>query len=295
MDLGGDLIVPTRLIRSLIETLGDTMWLSQKKRGRSGVLLSGTPVSGKTTACLECMRHLYHTYTEVFPDAADANSVPIIFVSVPPNATAKAMVGRFAIFLGLPMRTNATAEEIIQMVIPQMYAANTRLLVIDEIQNLAGKTEGVHHAAQVLKDLIEAVPVSFLYSGFNIENGPFFAGPHGEQFMGRSQLLRLHDYPAGTVEQAREWNGLLAGFWKRLGLLSSEQNPLQPLSSYIHERTGGRIGSVNTLLTRSAMRVVREQRDPADELITLDVMERIQLDAKAPNGGLPFGVRHAPD
>jgi AAA domain len=66
---------------------------------RRGVIISGASGTGKTTALTQLGRtHELHTHKR-YP--ADRHRLPVLYVTVPPAATARMLAVEFARFLGL--------------------------------------------------------------------------------------------------------------------------------------------------------------------------------------------------
>jgi hypothetical protein len=70
---------------------------------RRGLIVSGPPTTGKTTALQQLGRAFHLAERRRRGSETDEGRLPVAFVAVPPAATPKMLVSEFARFLGLPV------------------------------------------------------------------------------------------------------------------------------------------------------------------------------------------------
>jgi hypothetical protein len=269
----------TPQITDVLNRTLDTMRKNQEKSwGRFGEMVSGASGMGKTTSVLTTAKAVYEDHTRRFPDYKRDGHIPVVFVSVPPGSTGKSMMGRFADFLGFPVRKADTMEQLKRMVIPQLNAKNTRLIIVDEFQNLATHSHGNGETVDVLKDLSNDTKATFIYSGINIHTGGVLSGERGQQIAGRFRVRRLTRYPFSTVEHRKQWKGVVAGFERELHLLNQPAGSLVKHAQYLHDRTNGVIGPLNRLLLEAAQISIANSKAAEDEFLTLALMDSVDLD-----------------
>ena len=113
------------------------------------MIISGASGTGKTTALTQLGRtHELHTRKR-YP--ADRHRLPVLYVTVPPAATARMLAVEFARFLGLEFSGRANITDIVNAVCAT--AANTRveLVCIDELHNLNLATRAGAEVSDQLK------------------------------------------------------------------------------------------------------------------------------------------------
>jgi hypothetical protein len=204
----------------------------------------------------------------------------VIYVTVPPAATPRMLAAEFARFLGLPIIACANITDIIESVCG--VAVDTRVgLVCDEIHNLRLTTRTGAEVSDTLKYFSERIPATFVYAGIDVEREGLFAGTRGRQIAGRFCLIETVPFPYGE-----EWKGLVATFEAALRLHRHAQGALPKLDRYLHQRTGGMIGSLSHLVRGAAIEAILG----GSEEVTKSLLDSVELDHAAEASH----VRHVP-
>jgi hypothetical protein len=204
----------------------------------------------------------------------------VIYVTVPPAATPRMLAAEFARFLGLPIIASANITDIIESVCG--VAVDTRVsLVCDEIHNLRLTTRTGAEVSDTLKYFSERIPATFVYAGIDVEREGLFAGTRGRQIAGRFCLIETVPFPYGE-----EWKGLVATFEAALRLHRHAQGALPKLDRYLHQRTGGMIGSLSHLIRGAAIEAILG----GSEEVTKSLLDSVELDHAADTSH----VRHLP-
>src|SRR5207247_1251520 len=104
----------------------------------------------------------------------------------------------------------------------------------------------------------ERIPPTFVYAGIDLERQGLFAGIRGSQIAGRFTLIPTLPFPL-----AGEWRGLVATIEDALRLRRHQAGTLAGLDRYLHQRTGGMIGSLSHLIRGASRRgdPVRQRAD----------------------------------
>lgn len=280
--LGADLVISTPQLKAVVrKTQLAVLQNRSRVAGRLGVLVSGESTMGKTTACLAAMKTIYERYALQYPQFMELDHKPVIYIEVPAGCTGKAVVGRFAQFLGLPIRSRDTLESLLTTVVGQLQKSRTVLVVVDEIHNLSTLNNGNGESVDVLKSLSNRVPATFLYAGINIHLGPLLTGDRGQQIRGRFTSEVLHRYMRATTTEKALWKGIIQSFEHHLLLFNHHEGDLAADEQYLHDRTRGSIGSLGRLLTGAAQWLISSDAEADDERITREVLESIPLDIDA--------------
>ncbi len=245
--------------------------------GRTGVVLTGPPTAGKTTASFHAMVEGLQRHERLNPEWKALGHSPVVYVEVPSSCTAKNLMGRFLTFFGLPFTAHMTVEERTKIVTDHLVRRRTSLIVIDEMQNMAFNGRGHSETQQATKNLMNAIPAVPLYVGFNLEKKLHSDTGLGAQFASRSSLVSLGHFGNSTTNELRLWASVVYSFEKQLGLLAQEPKSLLAHAAYLWDRTRGSMGALSRLLTTVALDLIADG-DPEKEFITLDHMETVKLD-----------------
>lgn len=210
--------------------------------------------------------------------------MPVAYVLVPPGATAKALAGQFARHLGIPIAGRMTQARI-------TFGAGGGAGVEPVVNQNQARPDvavgvGDRVPADLLKDLTERIPATFVYVGIDVTAAALFSGVRGAQLAGRASLVACGAFPArlGTREPFTE---LTAGVEAALDLQAHRPGTLPRLAGYLHQRTGGRIGSLTPLFRHAAINAI----DNGTEHITRASLDRIRLDHPAETHHTPAASR----
>jgi hypothetical protein len=101
---------------------------------RRGLIVSGLPATGKSTALKQLGRTHELMVRERYPGAG---RIPVVYVTTPPRGSPRKLAMEFARFLGLPpVRRGHNTTDIADAVCQVLIDARTDLVLVDEIHNL---------------------------------------------------------------------------------------------------------------------------------------------------------------
>ena len=144
------LVVATPVIRKVITEGRRLSYLNRNAdSGRCGLILSGPARTGKTTAITQLGKTLEVIHRQRHPRSG--GDIPVIYITVPPAATAKMIAVEFARFLGLPVIRRANLTDIIEAVCGVSTDTRTGLVAVDEIHNVSLATRPGAEASDMLK------------------------------------------------------------------------------------------------------------------------------------------------
>ena len=259
--LSGGITIETRAVSATWEALKAAIRENRARNsGHSGVMISGPSTVGKTTIAKALMRKVMDEYVAAYPGWASDGDVPVVYIDVPPAANGKTLMTTMCRFLGLHVATRDTANDLRDRVVTVLRNANTKLIVVDELHNLAARTAGVGEAVDVLKALHNDLQAVFLYAGIDVVNSSLMSGPRGAQISGRFTVQQLEPYDFDS--QKKEWRGLINAFERAIDLHDQSLGELRSMEEYLHDRTGGSIGSLRRLLTGMAIELINDPDSP---------------------------------
>ncbi|MGN9843734.1 TniB family NTP-binding protein [Nonomuraea sp. H19] len=268
-----ELVVVTTSAISEITTEGRLLTLlNQREIGaRRGLIVSGAAATGKTTAIKQLGR--FHELRTRNRYPASTDRIPIVYVTAPPKGSPRKLAMEFARFLQLPpARPRQNVTDIADAVCQVLIDARTDIVVVDEIHNLNLATSAGEDLSDHMKYFTEHLPATFIYAGIDVERSGVFTGTRGKQIAGRCSVITTGAFPYNT-----EWKQLVAGMESALRLHQHEPDTLVGLSKYLHQRTGGLIGTLSHLVRAAAIRAILTE----SEAITKSSLERVRVDYAA--------------
>ncbi|MFJ2879394.1 TniB family NTP-binding protein [Streptomyces sp. NPDC086796] len=234
---------------------------------RRGLFVSGPAGTGKTTAITQLGRA--HELLDRARHPGVSDRIPVVYITVPPAATARMVAMEFARFLGLPVRVRSNITDILESVCGVLTDARVGLVLVDELHNISLTTRSGTEVSGTLKYFSERIPATFVYAGINVERKGLFDGTRGEQIAGRFTLVPTASLPYNT-----EWQGLVATLEDSLRLHDHKMGSLTALDRYLHDRTGGMIGSLSHLIRGAVLDAILT----GSEEITKSGLNAIPLD-----------------
>ena len=269
------LTVATPVIRTVITEGRRLSYLNRNAdSGRCGLILSGPARTGKTTAITQLGKTLEVIHRQRRPRSG--SDIPVLYITVPPAATAKMIAVEFARFLGLPTIPRANLTDIIEAVCGVCADTRTELVAVDEIHNVSLATRPGAEASDMLKYFSERIPATFVYAGIDVERAGLLSGTRGEQIAGRFGMIRTAAFPRGEY-----WTGLISALEDSLRLHRHQPGALTGLEEYLHRRTGGMIGSLLRLIRGAAIQAVLD----GTEKITRASLDSIGVDVASETAG----------
>lgn len=251
-----------------------------RNSGNVGLMLDGDSTVGKTETTKTLMRNVHSQYSRMFPDFDKYGRIPVVYISVPANSTGKLLIRTFANFLGLAYTERESMGELRARVVQFLLAAGTQLIVVDEFQNLIGRTASLGETVDVLKNLHNELPATFVYAGFGLAASTLLSGARGQQLRGRFAILQMDRLDLSNPDDRTTWARLIAGFEKKLPLRHQEAGTLKELRDYLYLRTSGSIGSLAKLLALSVVELISNPAHKKEQL-TQAVMDTVTLDQYA--------------
>ncbi|MFI2348706.1 TniB family NTP-binding protein [Streptomyces sp. NPDC019443] len=242
--------------------------LNRREHGaRRGLIISGERTTGKTTA-LRQLGRLHEL--RIRQRYGDSRRIPVVYVTAPPKGSARKLALEFARFLKLPtISPRHNTADITSSVCQVLTEARTDLVLVDEIHLMNLATIAGEELSDHLKYFTEHLPATFVYAGIDVEHSGLFTGIRGGQIAGRCTLLHTGPFPPGA-----EWEGLVVTMEDTLRLHHHTSGTLAKLHGYLHQRTGGMIGSLSHLIRATAISAILD----GSERITRRQLHTIRVD-----------------
>ena len=112
-----------------------------------------------------------------------------------------------------------------------------------------------------------------------MDGGGLFAGRRGGQIASRYTLIPTQPFAYRAPAEQRCWQALVATLEQSLRLHAHRADTLLGLDAYLHQRTGGMIGSLSQLIREAAIDAITD----GTEKITRKGLDNVDLDEIAEN------------
>jgi hypothetical protein len=262
-------------LRKIVTTGRRLLLLNRRQYGaRRGLLVTGDPTTGKSTAITQLGRAVEVAYHRLRPRS---DAVPVVYLTMPPQATPKSLSIEILKFLGAPYLTRASQIEVTRQACHLLADLRTELIIVDEIHNLDHHTRAGAEASDHLKYLSENVAATFIYAGIDTAKTGLFTGIRGRQLAGRFVPINTRPYPHATTADRNQWRDLVTGFDAMLQLDHHKTGALTRLAPYLYRRTAGSISSLSMLIRSAAVAVIMD----GTEQITKANLDEVPLDHAA--------------
>lgn len=267
---------------------------------RTGLVINGMPFVGKSTILLRWGWKFDHAVREEYGVDFDARTedgalfIPVVYVVLGEDDGPKGLCQKIMRFYGQPYKEHWDEGELTHKIQDLTVSAGTRVLMMDQMQNLKMKNRSARQTAEHIKHLMDVLPVTMIGAGVEMETTGFFTegyapGQHDiSQVARRFGTYHLNPFDHSTTTGQADWTSMLATVQDRLVLLAKRDDDIVRLDDYLHDRTKGVTGDLMDLLRRGANEAVG-----GTERITKSLLDGIRLseaaDRSAPTApdGLP--------
>lgn len=274
------LALQTPDLHKIVSTGRSLLLLNHRQHGaRRGLLVTGAPTTGKSTAITQLGRAVELAHRRTHPDPDDG--APVVYLTMPPQATPKSLSIEILKFLGAPYLARASQIELTRQACHLLADLGTRLILVDEIHNLNHHTRAGADASDHLKYLAENVAATFVYAGIDAARTGLFNDVRGRQLAGR--FVPMHTQPFGyaTTADREQWTRLVDGFDQLLRLHRHRPGTVTRLAGHLYGLTAGSISSLSMVIRSAAITAILD----GTEHITKTALDAVPLDHAAATAG----------
>ncbi|WP_061016118.1 TniB family NTP-binding protein [Microbacterium sp. CCH5-D1] len=269
--------VKTPLYRLFERAVRDRVMLNQFRQvGKLGVLLSGDTGNGKTTTLVEVGIAHERRRRETGHASAAPGKIPVMYVMVPSQCSAKGLMEEFARFFGLPIPGRATYGHLLDMIANAVRRCSTELILVDDIHHLDLRYRQNIEASDMLKQLSERCGGTFVYAGVDVEDTGLLSGSREGQIRKRFELHSARPFSLNSVEQRSDWGDLLLAIENSLCLLDQRPGDILAAAQELHQLTNGEIGLLGDMLQLDALHAIEDGSERLDLARYARAVERRQ-------------------
>ena len=241
----------------------DQVLASNRRDGdklRGSVVVDAEPGLGKTTIATRYGRQVHRAeYRRHGPTTpAGDQRLPVVFVPLNAGVTLKGLNQQILQFYGHPAANRVSRSMLTSLAVDCVTSCHTRLIIIDDLHFIDFRHRNGIEVSNHLKSLANALPVTFVFVGVNLQARDFFdEGLHGEQSIYAQTSRRATRCPVApfTIDSdagMRAWIDLLTALEAHLILADARPGMLTDCARELHRRTQGRIASLTNLLDKMA-------------------------------------------
>ena len=243
-------------------------------RVRGAAVIDALPGLGKTTAANSFARGFDRDQIRRHGALTGEGHerIPVFRVGLTSNTTLRTLNRMICQFYGHPGAGRASAAQLASHAVDCVLSCESRVGIFDEIHNLNHGTAAGEDLSDHLKYFTEHLPATFIYAGIDVERCGVFTGTRGRQLAGRCELICTGAFP-----YREEWAQLIAALEATLRLHDHEPGTLPAQAKYLHQRTGGMIGSLTHLVRGAAIRAILG----GQEAITRPLLDTVRIDHAA--------------
>lgn len=256
--------------------------LAQGQEIKTGLLLSGSAFMGKTTCAKLYARDYENKLRRESPhlferEGVDFTPVAIVKTPSPPGGrhgvTPMQLLKAMAAYYDVVVEKTPDFASLERRVLKAMKVCDTRLVIIDEINNLEDTKNTGQAVVTFIKGLMEASGAVFCLVGVDMHESSLLADAQTSGRLKYAPYLpydkdeKGKDKPSPWAELILALESELMLHGHRLGSLATKE------ADYLHDRTQGKIGDLVLLLAEAAEIAVLEADDPEDERITRAVLD----------------------
>lgn len=255
---------------------------------RPGFTIDGPPRTGKSTFLHILGKTYEQRVRRLYPERFDQPYVdyaPVAYFSLPQSAGDKSTSAGLADYLGVIYTMRATEKDITRRVLAALRDMRVEFLLIDELHNLGRRGDRPGNAAareanDYLKNLCNNASVTPVFAGVDLgRSGLYdeFVGSRVTQTSGRFTAIELAPSRVGTPDEVRRWKELIHALERPLHLYSHRRGDVTKQWRYLHERTGGFVGTLSQLIRDAAIRAISTGREQIDR----ELLETIRVDKQS--------------
>jgi Bacterial TniB protein len=273
----------TPRVRKLLAEL-DMVLRSNVQSGehaKGAIVVEGDSYLGKTTLVQLFAKEFHRQQIEAYGEMTDEGDErwPVAYVTLTGHPTMRdlnaSLLHYFAHAGG-----RGPAGDLVRRALDTFLKCNVRLLVIDDLHFLRWESGDGSKVSNHLKYLVNEFPITMLLIGTDLTELGLYRSVHGlgKAVLGptarRTTSYRLEPYQ----DDDKEWRSVVHAIERNLVLARHKDGILtHQLSGYLLDRTTGYMGSLVTLINRSAVRAIVS----GAEAITEKVLEDTVIDIAA--------------
>lgn len=239
--------------------------------GEHGLVLTGPPHIGKTTALVKVAGSVEAFASKWNPNYREEGVVPVVYIEMEPRATPKSIASSVLTFFAIPHNfKSATQHQLTAAAIDALQRHGTVMLIIDEVQMLKLDGQIGDDAINSLKTFMNNSGTICVFAGVDLTVG--LASRAAEQIMARCQITEMRPMTGSDEATRSEWAALAGALGASMHLLDAEPDHLAPYADSLLAQSNGKIGDLRRHLGFAMQAAISERSTSGVETITADML-----------------------
>lgn len=260
----------------------------QRSRLKPALALTGLPGLGKTELVNSYAKQFHRQRISRYGEftSSGAERWPACRIGMTGITGVKEFNWAFLNFYAHPGR--GTTDNFLAQAQDLVRECNTELLIIDDLHFLRGQYPKVTHLSNQFKYIAENLGVTIIFIGIGLDERAALIDDQGsyeshemDQLLWFTKKVKFSKYETKSVAGKKDWHHLLLTIEQLLVLANNRPGMLVgDLSSYLHDRSDGHIGSLMTLLRLGCQYAIED----GSERITKKLLDTFEIDSAAELG-----------
>jgi hypothetical protein len=245
-------MVETGFTTSVAQAAGRLIALNARERVmRHALVVSGPTASGKTAAITDFARGY-----ELAVLGRSAPRSPVVYLSVPPAASAKLLAAELARALGVAISRRHALPDVVDAVRAALAREGCSLILLDDVHRLAQGHPGSVEVGEHLRSLTSALPVTLVFCGTAMQQAALLRGGGGTQFAAHSTWVTAAPLPRHAEKGQVDFPALVRVFESSFRLRRHRLGQLDALCDLLFDLTEGHVGRLAPLLSAAAVHAI---------------------------------------
>lgn len=255
-----------------------------------GIALTGGPGHGKTAAITTFGRQYERELRGAHPDAFTQENefIPVAYSSLLRGGGLKAQMQHILGFYGEPFGNRESGPALVDRLVRVMNACSTKILVLDQAQNLKANDKNDEIVAAHIKHLMDDTSATVVLTGIDLDTAGPLAQAGSQKASGdREQLSRR--FAAITIRpltlESPEWEHLLCSIESTIVLGDHKEGDLsERLSERIWNLSRGAIGVTFNVCKVAANHAISQGKERVTAEVLRSTAKTMDAHRRKPRG-----------
>ena len=242
--------------------------------GEHGIVLTGPPHVGKTSADIRLARLVEARTAKFNPRFREQGIAPVVYIEMEPKASPKSIASSVLNFFAIPHNfKTATQHQLTSAALDALRRHRTQVLIIDEIQMLRLDGKMGDDAINSLKTFMNGSDAICVFTGVDLTRG--LSSRAAEQIMARCRVIEMRPLTGSDDITRGRWAAIVNAFGSAMNLLDADPDHLEPYADVLLALSNGKIGDLRGILGLAMMDAILDRDERGIEVITAETIQSV--------------------